>query len=186
MADARSQGKAQGLPLDTRWHLGESEREGALAELEYSMFRTFAAFDRWQSECLAAVLGRPMSSTENAVLHVIRMKERPKTVTEIGQLLNRSDTPNLQYALRKLQQTGLIEKLSPARRRGAAYQVTEEGRRVTERYAALRRELLVPLAEELADWDERILATRRQLDIMRGMYEQAAVFVATHRGEAGG
>ncbi len=171
------------LPFDTHWHLGEGAAENELAEFEYAMFRAFAAFDRWQMECLAAVVNKPMSSTDNAVLHVIRMKDRPKTVTEVGQLLNRDDVSNLQYAIRKLQDAGLIEKLSKDRRRGVSYQVTDAGRRVTDSYATLRRELLVSLAPEIPDWGARVRATRQQLDLMRGMYEQAAIFVATHRGD---
>lgn len=180
-ARSRRQARAGALPFDTHWHLGRCDREMALAELELSLFRTFAAFDRWQMECLAAVANKPLSSTDNAVLHVTRMKDRPKTITEIGQLLNRDDIPNLQYSIRKLQAAGLIEKCDCDRRRGLAYRTTAAGRRVTDRYAELRGNLLMPLVERVAGWDEQVDGTRRALDVLRGLYEQAGIFVATHR-----
>ena len=40
---------------------------------------------------------------------VVRMGDEPKRLSEIGQLLNRVDVPNLQYATRKLVRSGLIE-----------------------------------------------------------------------------
>ncbi|MCC7411273.1 MAG: winged helix DNA-binding protein [Gammaproteobacteria bacterium] len=173
--------RADELPFDTHWHLGRSDREMALAEFEYSLFRVFAAFDRWQMECLAAVANKPMSSTDNAVLHIIRMKDRPKTIAEIGQLLNRDDIPNLQYSIRKLQSAAMIEKYSGDRRRGIAYRATANGRTVTDRYADVRAALLMPLSQPVADWDTQIETTRKCLNLLRGLYEQAAVFVATHR-----
>lgn len=172
---------AERFPFDTHWHLGRSDREMSLAELELSLFRVFAAFDRWQMECLAAVANRPLSSTDNAVLHVIRMKDRPKTIAEAGQLLNRDDIPNLQYSIRKLQAAGLIEKYTSDRRRGIAYRATARGREVTDRYAALRGNLLMPLIPEMPEWDGEVERTRRMLDLLRSLYEQAAIFVATHR-----
>jgi predicted MarR family transcription regulator len=66
------------------------------------------------------------------------MGDEPKRLSEIGQLLNRVDVPNLQYATRKLTRAGLIETEGYSSRRETRYRATEAGRAVTEAYASLR------------------------------------------------
>jgi len=167
--------------LDRHWHLARTDHEIPLAEFEYALYRVHAAFERWQAECIAAVAHQPLNSTENAVLHVIRMKERPKTVAEIGRLLNRDDIPNIQYAIRKLTRSGLIEKDAHDRKRGICYQVTDKGLKVSDDYAKLRRNQLMPMLETVSQAEDMIDTTRKMLDLMKAMYDSAAVNVAAHR-----
>ena len=110
--------------LDNRWHLARNAREITVTELEFSLIRATSAFDRWQAECLAAVAHQQLGSTDNAILHVIRLKERPKTTTEIARLLNRDDVANLQYSIRKLQDAGLIERCTAGKRKGTRHRAT--------------------------------------------------------------
>ena len=131
---------------DGGWHLAETPPEERLTELEFSLERVMRAFYRWKSECLAAVSDGTFTGDDAAVLNVIRYREQPKGLSEIAGLLNRADTANIQYALRKLLRAGLIEKTNAASRRATGYRVTASGRGVTDRYAALRAELLVPSA----------------------------------------
>ncbi|GAB4148846.1 MAG: hypothetical protein Tsb0016_20020 [Sphingomonadales bacterium] len=187
---AQPQAAAPGLPddaaadggLDRRWHLARDSHEVAVTELEYSLFRAFEAFSRWQSECLAAVSGKNLSGNDTAILHVIRMKDRPKSIVEIGRLLNRDDIANIQYSIRKLSQAGLIAKAGArGRRKGVRYQVTAEGVAVTQEYAMLRASLLMGLTKGVANMEGELNHGRRVLDLMTGIYEQAARVAVTHR-----
>ncbi len=167
--------------LDSHWHLARTDQEIAITELEFSLFRTSAAFERWQAECIAAVAHRPFNVLDNALLHVIRLKDRPKNVTELGRLLNREDIANIQYSLRKLQKAGLIERQVSDKRKGTTYRVTPQGEELTDRYAEVRAELLMKLVPSIEHWDEQVQVTQRFLDLMRGIYEQAALTLVTHR-----
>lgn len=174
-------GPSVAADLDSRWHLARNEREITVTELEFSLIRATSAFDRWQAECLAAVAHQQLGSTDNAILHVIRLKERPKTTTEIARLLNRDDVANLQYSIRKLQDAGLIERCRAGKRKGTSYRVTHRGKIITEEYAALRSNLLMNLIPSVERWDEQVQGAKRVLDLMRGIYDQAALVLATHR-----
>ncbi len=159
----------------TPWHLCQTDKDVPVTMIEYSFIRTFGAFERWMAECQGAAAHMPMSSTDNLVLNAIRMREVPKAVSELARFLNRDDVSNIQYSLRKLQAVGLIEKNSSKKRRGASYQVTEKGRKVTDEFARLRRKLLIAAVPTLTDWEEQVATTRRVLGLMQGIYENASV-----------
>lgn len=170
-----------GFPdLDHRWHLAEEPLERRLAQLEYALMRTTESFGRWQAECLAASGEIHASGPENALLHVIRMNDRPKSVKELARLTNREDIPNIQYGLRKLAKAGLIER-EGASRTGVVYSVTEKGRDVTDRYTQVRRALLVSLLERIENGETALHETAQVLDLLCGIYDRAALSAATRR-----
>lgn len=169
-----------GEGLDYRWHLSGDRAEVSTTELEFALMRTFEGFGRWQSECLASVCDLGASGPENALLHIIRMNDRPKSVKELARLTNRDDIPNIQYSLRKLVGAGLVEKRGSGRA-GVTYEATAEGRRVTDDYSALRRRLLVEQINSLPGFTERLAEATRTLNILSGLYEEAARVAATHR-----
>lgn len=166
--------------LDYRWHLAQSPDEVATTELEFALMRTAEGFARWQSECLASVCDLAATGPENAMLHIIRMNERPKTMKDLARLTNRDDVPNIQYSLRKLIAAGLVERRG-AGRSGVTYQVTEEGRRVTEDYGALRRRLLIAAIANVPGFAERLTEATQALNLLSGIYEEIARVAATHR-----
>ncbi|MCZ6828575.1 MAG: winged helix DNA-binding protein [Gammaproteobacteria bacterium] len=102
----------QAPALDRHWHLGQNQEELISAGFEYALMRCIESFNDWQQECLAAVAGHKVSATDNVVLHITRMNDRPKSVTELSKLMNRSDLSNLKYSIRKLVEAGLLEKVS--------------------------------------------------------------------------
>jgi predicted MarR family transcription regulator len=165
--------------LDRRWHLARNAHETDVTELEFALMRVSEAFVRWQSECITAASGLVMSGGENALLHVIRLHERPKPLKELARLTNRDDIANLQYSLRKLIKFGLIEQHGA--RNSAVYSATERGRQVTDRYAALRAELLIEITRTISGGDERLSQATQMLNLFTGLYEQAARVVATHQ-----
>jgi predicted MarR family transcription regulator len=166
--------------FDYRWHLAQSPVEVDATELEFALMRAFEGFGRWQSECLASVCDLAATGPENALLHIIRMNERPKTIKDLARLTNRDDVPNIQYSLRKLIAAGLIVRLG-AGRSGVTYQVTDEGRRVTEDYGALRRRLLIAAIQGVPGYAARLVEATRALNLLSGIYEEVARVAATHR-----
>ncbi|HEY3785806.1 MAG TPA: winged helix DNA-binding protein [Steroidobacteraceae bacterium] len=180
-ADFPSSAKRAGKGLDKHWHLATDEFEVGVTELEFSIFRVSAAFERWQGDCLGCCLGQAFSGTDTALLHVIRMHERPKSISELARLLKRDDVSNLQYGTRKLLKAGLIEKSRRAgSKKDVTYQVSALGRDITNRYARFRRELLISMTRSTAgkvDFE----SVARALTLMSAMYDQASCIAATHR-----
>ncbi len=166
--------------LDFRWHLSSDPLEIRTTELEFALMRTFESFGRWQAECLVGASGLTLSGPENALLHIIRMNDRPKTVKELARLTNRDDIPNIQYSLRKMVSEGLVEKKG-TNRTGVTYEATETGRRATDVYAEIRRKLLIGELSDLPDFANRLEEVTRVLNILSGIYEEISRVVATHR-----
>lgn len=167
--------------LDKHWHLADNDYEVELTELEFSILRVSAAFDRWRSDCMACCSGESFSGADAAVLHVIRMHNRPKSISEIGRLLNRDDQSNLQYGIRKLVKAGVIEKAGIGdSKKGVTYVVTDLGREITDRFAQFRRELLLTLTRSIST-ENTLDDVSRVLNLMSGMYDQASCIAAAHR-----
>lgn len=166
--------------LDRSWHLAQTPLQVDLTELEFALMRAFEAFGRWQTECLASVIGLAASGPENAMLHIIRMHDRPKSIKDLARLSNREDIPNMQYSLRKLVGAGLVERRGSGRS-GVTYSVTEKGRDVTDEYAAVRSALLVKAVQGVPNLGRRLEEASSTLDLMTGIYEHVARSAATHR-----
>ncbi|WP_274627037.1 winged helix DNA-binding protein [Arvimicrobium flavum] len=166
--------------LDRSWHLARTPQEMSVADIEYALIRCFEAFGHWQAECLASVVEFAASGPENALLHMIRMNDRPKSVRDLAHMANRDDIPNIQYSLRKLIKGGLVVR-SGSGRSGVTYETTALGRSVTDRYADVRADLLIDAVERMPDLAKRLEAAAHTLDLMTGIYEQAARTAATHR-----
>jgi predicted MarR family transcription regulator len=170
--------------FDRRWHLAGTDAEVDTTELEFAVMRTFESFGRWQSECLAGCIDFAASGPENALLHVIRMNDRPKSVKELARLMNRDDIPNIQYSLRKLIKAKLVERSGSARS-GVSYSVTPLGHEVTGKYAAIRRALLIAAIENVPDFANRLADATRTLNLLAGIYEEVSRVAATHRRPPG-
>ena len=163
------------------WHLARTETERLLSDFEFGLERLAQAYYRWKAACLAAVCDVPLTGDDVAVLNVVRMGDEPKRLSEIGQLLNRVDVPNLQYATRKLVRVGLIETEGRSSRKETRYRATATGRSVTEAYAALRAATLPPMLDALDGWPAKSETTRIQLDLLSSLYAQAAQVAITKR-----
>jgi predicted MarR family transcription regulator len=172
--------KAAPKNIDFTWHLAADEPEVAATEFEFALMRTFESFGRWQSECLVASSGYVASGPDNALLHVIRMNDRAKTIKEIARLMNRDDIPNIQYSIRKMVSDGLVSKHGSSRT-GVTYAATDRGREITDRYAEIRRSQLISEIAELPEFTARMKEAVRTLNILSGLYEEASRVIATHR-----
>jgi predicted MarR family transcription regulator len=163
------------------WHLARTETERQLSDFEFRLERLAQAYYRWKAACLAAVCDVPLTGDDVAVLNVVRMGDEPKRLSEIGQLLNRVDVPNLQYATRKLVRAGLIETEGSSSRKETRYRTTATGHSVTEAYAALRAATLPPMLETLEGWTAKSETAGTHLDVISGLYAQAAQAAITRR-----
>jgi len=168
------------------WHLARSETERALSDFEFRLERLAQAYYRWKAACLAAVCDVPLTGDDVAVLNVVRMGDEPKRLSEVGQLLNRVDVPNLQYATRKLVRAGLIETEGSSSRKETRYRATATGHAVTEAYAALRAATLPPMLEALDGWAAKSETASVHLDLISGLYAQAAQVAITRRHQPDG
>jgi predicted MarR family transcription regulator len=163
------------------WHLARTETEKRLSDFEFRLERLAQAYYRWKAACLAAVCDVPLTGDDVAVLNVVRMGDEPKRLSEVGQLLNRVDVPNLQYATRKLVRAGLIETEGSSSRKETRYRATEKGHAVTEAYAALRGTTLPPMLDALDGWAANLETTSVQMDLLASLYGQAAQVAITRR-----
>ena len=168
------------VALDRRWHLARTPVEVDVAELEYALMRAFEAFGRWQTECLASVVDFAASGPENALLHIIRMNDRPKSVKDLARMANRDDIANIQYSLRKLIKAGFVVR-SGSGRSGVTYAATPLGRELTDRYADVRAALLIKAIASVPNFPQKLQEATRALDLLNGIYEQVARVAATHR-----
>jgi predicted MarR family transcription regulator len=163
------------------WHLARTETEKRLSDFEFRLERLAQAYYRWKAACLAAVCDVPLTGDDVAVLNVVRMGDEPKRLSEVGQLLNRVDVPNLQYATRKLVRAGLIETEGSSSRKETRYRATEKGLAVTEAYAALRGTTMPPMLDALDGWAANLETTSVQMDLLASLYGQAAQVAITKR-----
>jgi predicted MarR family transcription regulator len=182
---AESTAKPKNIPFVAErpgnWHLARTETERRLSDFEFGLERLAQAYYRWKAACLAAVCDVPLTGDDVAVLNVVRMGDEPKRLSEIAQLLNRVDVPNLQYATRKLVRAGLIETEGSSSRKETRYRATATGYSVTEAYAALRAATLPPMLEALDGWAAKSETTSIQLDLISSLYAQAAQVAITRR-----
>ncbi|MGA7807397.1 helix-turn-helix domain-containing protein [Bradyrhizobium sp.] len=168
------------------WHLARTETERQLSDFEFRLERLAQAYYRWKAACLAAVCDVPLTGDDVAVLNVVRMGDEPKRLSEVGQLLNRVDVPNLQYATRKLVRAGLIETEGSSSRKETRYRATATGHAVTEAYAALRAQTLPPMLDALDGWAAKSETASTHLDLISGLYAQAAQVAITRRHQPEG
>jgi predicted MarR family transcription regulator len=161
--------------IRSSWHLAQSEAESEVTNFELQLWRVFHGFLRWQEECEKSTNETKLNGHELAILHVIRMKEKPKTLSDIGRLLNRSDHFGMNYIVQKLLKKGLIKKVSQGTKEHL-YEITKHGIENTEIFSEMRRKALIetymkhkelPL-KELADY----LAT------IKSIYDEADNIVA--------
>lgn len=154
------------------WHLAESPRDELVTSFEFALMQVEEAYHRWCVQAARLVGSDEITFNEVVVLHVVRMQERAKDAATIAKLVNRDDLPNVLYNLRKLVSLGLIEKSKIGS--GTYFQVTERGREETNRYAALRRQLLLENMEEVINLSDKLNAVNRFLHVMTGFYDNAS------------
>ena len=152
-------------------HLAEGEGWEA-SELEYGMIIAYNAFSRWMSRCMAAAGNADLTPLEILVLHNTNHRDREKRLTDICFLLNIEDTHTVNYALRKLLKSGLLE----AEKRGKEvfYRTSASGAELIETYRAVRNTCLIDSMGRTDIKGDDLREIAAQLRAISGQYDQAS------------
>jgi predicted MarR family transcription regulator len=154
-------------------HLALTSAEDDFYKFEFALHNITESFSRWSAILHEFVSGESIPSQDVSLLQTIRMNDRPKSAVEIGKFQNREDSSNILYALRKLEKSGLISKSSGPSRQ-TTYRVTEFGREVTDRYAQMRKQVLLDAISRSVGSPDEITTLTEGIWHISGLYEQAA------------
>lgn len=168
--------------LDKSWHLAKDDDSINITEFEFHLWRMFYSFLRWQEDCQQYIGNEPLTGYELALLHIVRMKERPKTIYEISRLLNRDDPNNIQYSLGKLIKMGLVEKVkTDSTKKTLSYQITNDGITNTDSFQEARQHLLINLFKDSDGVMEKIGMVTKQISRIKPIYDEASRLAASYR-----
>lgn len=162
-------------------YMTATQTSAAVTRAELAMVRAVEAFQRWCFFLHKTVHGPGLSAPDIWLLHSIRMRGGAQSLSELLMFLNRSDVSTIQYSLRKIEQHGLIQRVEGHSKREAGYRLTEEGQRATDRYALLRQQVLVALAEEVAGFDRSLEIAAAALERLTGLYDQSTQTVLNRK-----
>lgn len=165
--------------IDKSWHLAETHKEIEIAEFELLLWRVFHGFLKWQEECEYSANNNDLTGNELSVLHLIRMRDRPKTVADIANLLNREDTFNITYSIKKLLKMGLIERAKGSTKRGTTYRITEAGIKNTDTFTRARNSTLIEAYKKEPDIDLPELI--KTFIKVKSIYDEAAKLAAFYK-----
>ena len=152
-------------------HLAEGELWEA-SEFEYGLIIAYNAFTRWMARCMAAAGNADLTPLEILVLHNTNHRAREKRLADICFLLNIEDTHTVNYALRKLLKSGLLE----AEKRGKEvfYRTSKDGAALCEAYREVHKSCFIEgLGRMDVDGDE-LRQIAAGLRAMSGQYDQAS------------
>ena len=164
--------------VDSTWHLAKTEPEKRLTSFELELWRVIHSFTRWQEDCENCINKHELNANDISVLHVIRVRNNPKTLYDIARILNRSDVYNMQYSVRKLEKLGLIAKSGNRDKKMTVYTITEKGITDTDAFALAKRVILIELFKKI---DLRLDDVTSFLQQLRVIYEEAGGIAATYR-----
>lgn len=162
------------LSTHTPSHLAKSEFDYKILDFEWSIIRFYESFARFVSEVGALVVDCDLTPAEHFILHIVRLQDRPKSGATIAHLMNRDDLPNIQYSLRKLEATGLIQKHSGKSKRQPNYVVTEKGYKATDLYYQIKSRILVNKIMNIKDSAYKFELMASTLPILTGIYDEVA------------
>ena len=163
------------------WHLAKDNKEIDVTDFELVLWRVFYGFLRWQEDCEAAVNKTSLAGSELSVLHVIRMKEKPKSIRDIARLLNREDNFNIHYSIKKLLKMGLIEKAPFLIKKSIAYQITEAGIKNTDLLAKARSNILINIFKR--EYQITLPTITQELVKIIAVYDEAGRITASYMEE---
>ncbi|MFT8775229.1 MAG: winged helix DNA-binding protein [Gluconacetobacter liquefaciens] len=144
-----------------------------LSEFEFALTVVNHAFQRWVARGMTAAGLPELSPLDGLILHAVHHREREKSISDLLLTLNLSERHYLNYAMKKLDELGLITR----RKQGKEVFVsaTEKGRTACAEYARLRRFCLL----ELIPSDRKVAGVpisdlAKALRVLTGLYEQAS------------
>lgn len=150
--------------------------------MESGLTLAATAYQRWMVRCMAAAGMAQLSPLEVLILHTVHHRGRPKRFADIALVLDVEEQHLVTYAVRKLEQAGLVSTQRTGKEKVVS--ATEVGSGLCERYAAVREQLLVNAlrsagAAEAKLWETKLSETGALLRTLSGTYNQAARAAAT-------
>ncbi|MGY5810624.1 winged helix DNA-binding protein [Rhizobium sp. LEGMi198b] len=149
----------------------------ALSELEYGLILFSHAFNRWMVRCMAAAGVPSLSPIEILIIHSVRHRGRPKTLSDLCLVLDIEDTHVANYAVKKLEAAGLVKTGKAGKEK--MIQVTDKGLEALTRYSEIRERLLVEATKVSGLSQDDLSDMASHLRALSGYYEQAARSAAT-------
>jgi len=140
-----------------------------MSELEFGLIVAYNGFTRWIGRCMAASGNPSLGALEILVLHNISHRERGKRLGDICFMLNIEDSHTVNYAIKKLTKSGLVQGEKSGKE--MIYTLTESGEALIRAYRDTREECLIDGLEMNAAALREIAANLRRLS---GVYDQAA------------
>ncbi len=158
-------------PIVSSAHL-VSPRSAEMSEFEFGLIVAGNAFHRWIAHCMSAAGLKDLTPLDVLVLHHVTHRARDKRLADICFIMNVEDTHLINYALKKLQNLGVV--VSRKNGKEVTYAATELGRSHVERYREIRESCLINAlnADDALNRDIGELA--RLLRLLSGIYDQAA------------
>src|SRR3546814_11788430 len=80
-----------------------------LSEFEFALMMANNAFNRWVVRCMNAAGIGDLAALDVLVLHSINHRDRAKRLADICLVLNIEDSHTVNYAVKKLVRTGLVQ-----------------------------------------------------------------------------
>jgi predicted MarR family transcription regulator len=157
-------------PIVSSAHLAEGGSPG-MSEVEYGLILASHAFSRWMVRCMAAAGLPGLSPIEVLILHSIRHRDREKKLADICLVLDIEDTHIATYAIRKLENAGLLTTGKAAKEK--TVKITAKGADACTRYAQIRERLLVDSTANARPSEETLSEVAALLRFMSGAFNQA-------------
>lgn len=158
-------------PIVSSAHL-VSPRSAEMSEFEFGLIVAGNAFHRWIAHCMSAAGLKDLTPLDVLVLHHVTHRARDKRLADICFIMNVEDTHLINYALKKLQNLGVVASRKNGKE--VTYAATELGHQHVARYRQIRESCLIDAlnADDALNRDIGELA--RLLRLLSGIYDQAA------------
>ena len=167
-SDAKSKAKTDSGPIVSSAHL-VSAQSAEMSEFEFGLIVAGNAFHRWVVHCMAAA---GLKDLTPLVLHHVTHRARDKRLADICFIMNVEDTHLVNYALKKLQNLGVVA--SQKNGKEVTYAATDVGRAYVQRYREIRESCLIDALKADDALNRDIGELARLLRVLSGMYDQAA------------
>lgn len=158
-------------PIVSAAHLASGAMP-SLSEMEFAITMMVNAYHRWMVRCMAGAGIDALSPLDVQILHLVNHRGRQKSQADLCLLLNIEDTHTVTYALRKLENAGLVK--SGRRGKEKTAQITRAGEKACLDYRQIREELLVAPLQQLGLDETEVSRLSAVVRTLSGQYDQAA------------
>jgi len=166
-----SKAKGDSGPIVSSAHL-VSAQSAEMSEFEFGLIVAGNAFHRWVAHCMSAAGLKDLTPLDVLVLHHVTHRARDKRLADICFIMNVEDTHLVNYALKKLQNLGVVA--SQKNGKEVTYAATDVGRAYVQRYREIRESCLIDALQADDALNRDIGELARLLRVLSGMYDQAA------------